>query len=626
MYTNHSTRPKQHVVTVALEDYFQVGSFNHLIQRGQWYRFDARFERNTLQALQLLDRFNVKATFFVLGWIAETFPEIVRMVAERGHEIASKGYYHRSIRQMAPSEFREDLQRSRAALERASGRKVVGYRVAHEWFKPNDLWALDVLAKEGYAYDSSIGLLFRRFANEPWRRFMHKHVCGTKELWEFPLSSTNISGFDVPIAGGNYFRQFPHRLVKQAVENWHQNYQAPFVMYFHVWELDPDQPKINTPSWLTRIRHYRNLDKMAWVLEYYFQRYSFTGIARYLGLADEPAQYAPKTNGHARPASLDLAQPAEETTTDRIPLTVVVPCYNEELILPYMANTLANVKKTLGRKYDVQFVFVDDCSKDDTWPGLHKTFSHRADCTVLHHEQNRGVTGAILTGINHAKSEIVCSIDADCTYDPLELTKMIPLLRGGVDLVTASPYHPEGRVLNVPQWRLRLSKTCSFLYRRVLPQKLYTYTSCCRVYRRSALLRLDVKETGYLGLAEMVAKLALSGGGVVESPATLEGRMLGRSKMSTFRTIFRHLRLLASLTGLRILRFFAPGRFRTSQPSGYDIADAGVSHPCQAMKAPEVVVDRADAKELRRKVVSAADGDSGNRLAMVDCSTDKEDS
>src|SRR5262249_25809757 len=194
-------------------------------------------------------------------WIADQYPEVVRMVAERGHEIASKGYYHRSIRQVTPDEFREDLAHSREALEHVSGQRVLGYRVAHEWFAPEDCWALDVLAEEGFAYDSSIGPLFRRFADEPWRRFVHTHRPGSKELWAFPLSSATLFGYSIPIAGGNSFRQFPTWLVRRAVERWHRTVEAPFVMYFHVWELDPEQPKINGTSLLTRIRHYRNLHK-----------------------------------------------------------------------------------------------------------------------------------------------------------------------------------------------------------------------------------------------------------------------------------------------------------------------------------------------------------------------------
>jgi peptidoglycan/xylan/chitin deacetylase (PgdA/CDA1 family) len=133
-----------------------------------------------------LDRFDVKATFFVLGWIADQNPELVKEIARRGHEIANRGYYHRSIRQMTPEEFREDLRRSRAALESASGTRVHGYRAAQRLNYHVDQWALDVLAEEGYAYDSSLMPTARAVRDEPRLRFAHKHQCGENELWEFP--------------------------------------------------------------------------------------------------------------------------------------------------------------------------------------------------------------------------------------------------------------------------------------------------------------------------------------------------------------------------------------------------------------------------------------------------------
>src|SRR5436305_3579301 len=167
---------RRHVLTIALEDYFQVGAFNQLIQRGQWYRFETRLEKNTQRTLDLLDRHGIHATFFVLGWVADHFPELVRRVADRGHEIASKGYYHRHINQMTPGEFRDDLARAREALEKASGTPVRGYRMADGWWRPADLWALDVLAEEGYAYDSSMAARLREFAHEPWRRFLHQQT------------------------------------------------------------------------------------------------------------------------------------------------------------------------------------------------------------------------------------------------------------------------------------------------------------------------------------------------------------------------------------------------------------------------------------------------------------------
>jgi glycosyltransferase involved in cell wall biosynthesis len=197
-------------------------------------------------------------------------------------------------------------------------------------------------------------------------------------------------------------------------------------------------------------------------------------------------------------------------------------------------------------------MFVDDGSADGTWQALHRTFGAWPGCRVMRHEQNQGIAAAILTGIRHAETEVVCSIDADCTYDPHELANMIPLLSEEVDAVTASPYHPLGEVRNVPRWRLGLSASCSFLYRRVLRQKLATYTSCFRVYRKSAVAGLTLWENGFLGVTELLARIDLNGGQIVEYPATLEVRMLGRSKMKTVKTIAGHLKLMLRLLVRRL--------------------------------------------------------------------------
>jgi polysaccharide deacetylase family protein (PEP-CTERM system associated) len=537
------------LLTIGVEDYYQVGSFQGLIQRENWYRFETRIARNTAKTLDLLEAFGIKATFFVLGWVADAMPEVVREIATRGHEVASGGYWHRTIREMSPAELRDDLRRSREALERASGVRVLGHRVPH-FLGPSDLWALDVVAEEGYAYDSSVRPLLRRFAREPWRRTIHRHMAGNRALWEIPPSSLSLCGLSLPLAGGNYFRQLPHTLVRPLVRRWHREHEAPFVMYFHVWELDPEQPKINAGSTLTRLRHYRNLDKMEWVLKEYFETCRVGGIADYLGLEPEPAELP-------QPARQSAATELAPRASGRLPVSVVVPCFNEEGSLSYLANTLRSVAVWLKRDYDVSFLFVDDGSWDGTWELLNRLFAARPGCTLLRHDQNRGVAAAILTGLRAARSEIVCSIDCDCTYDPHSLAEMIPELTDGVDLVTASPYHPRGQVLNVPAWRLSLSRGASFLYRRVLRQKLHTYTSCFRVYRRGAVVDLHLREEGYLGVAETLARLDLQGSTVVEHPATLEVRLLGHSKMKVLRSIAGHLRLLARLAALRLR-----GRFR----------------------------------------------------------------
>jgi polysaccharide deacetylase family protein (PEP-CTERM system associated) len=562
--------PKRHILTVALEDYFQVGAFNQVIPRGQWYRFDTRLDRTTDRTLELLKRHNIKATFFILGWIAERFPELVRRVADSGHEIASKGYYHRSVKDMSPEEFREDCLRAQEALEDASGKKVLGYRVANGWFHPTDLWALDVLAELGYAYDSSIAAIGKRFPRTPDRRFLHQHQHGDLKIHELPISASKVFGMQIPISGGNYFRQIPSLLIRRAIRHWDQHVEAPLVMYFHTWELDPEQPKISAGSWMSHVRHYRNLHKMEGYLEYFFNHYRFTSAADYLGLSTElPPKSQFETVGR-RPRlwqaeALDHDGPFDPAC-NRTPVSIVVPCYNEELILPYLANTLKSVERKLRQKYAVTFILVDDGSKDNTWEGIQHCFGNKPGFELCRHEVNKGVTAAILTGIRKARTEIVCSMDCDCTYDPHELARMIPLLTDDADLVTASPYHPEGRVRNVPGWRLRLSKSASWLYRRVLKQKLYTYTSCFRVYRRSAIMKLSIRRTNFLGIAEMIGKLDLQGSKIVEFPATLEVRMLGRSKMKTLRTILGHLRLMTRLFGLRIARWWKGTKSLPSPP------------------------------------------------------------
>jgi glycosyltransferase involved in cell wall biosynthesis len=233
-------------------------------------------------------------------------------------------------------------------------------------------------------------------------------------------------------------------------------------------------------------------------------------------------------------------------------MSIVVPCFNEELVLSYLSNTLRSVETHLSERYSVHFVFVDDGSLDGTFDGLRRLFGHKDNCAFIRHSRNKGVAAAILTGVKSAETEIVCSIDCDCTYDPHELINMIPLLKDEVDLVTASPYHPRGKVRNVPGWRLALSRIASYLYRRVLRQKLYTYTSCFRVYRKSMTRELSLSESGFLGIAEMLGRLDLRGAKVVEYPTILEVRLFGRSKMKTLRTIGGHLRLLVRLLAMRV--------------------------------------------------------------------------
>lgn len=533
-----------HILTVVLEDYFQVAALSRIVPRRYWPRFESHVERHTEAALDLLDAAGAKATFFALGWTAERCPKVIAEVARRGHEIASKGYFHRSIREMSPAEFRDDALRSRDALEQAAGVSVRGYRVARGGVTSRrDLWILDVLAEHGFAYDSSLRPLGRAFAREPFRRFLHRHGSGARAIWEVPLSSLEIGGWALPIAGGNYLRQLPEPLVRRALDAWERNVESPIVFYFHVWELDPRQPRISGAPVLQHLRQYRNLSAMVERIEHYLSRYRFTSIADYLGLPSAPVtRAAPASASAPRIVMPTRVQPSRVPT----PVTCVVPCYNEETTLPYLARTLDLLKaETVDDDFGLAFIFVDDGSTDGTWAKLSDLFGSRPDCTLMRHERNRGVAAATLTGIAHAGTEAVAVIDCDCSYDPEQLRAMLPLLQDDVALVTASPYHAQGRVENVPAWRLVLSRGLSMLYRRVLHHQLATYTSCFRVYRRSAVAGLTITHEGFLGVVEILARLDLAGARIVECPAVLEARLLGHSKMKVLKTIGGHLGLLA---------------------------------------------------------------------------------
>lgn len=186
-------RPQRnHILSVVLEDYCHVGPVSRVVPPDYWPRFESRVQRNTERTLDLLDEMGAKATFFVLGWIAEHQPQVVAEVARRGHEIASKGYWHRSIRQMTPEDFRTDVRRSKQVIEAATGVAVRGFRIPRGGFGPRDLWALDILSEEGFLYDSSLRPLGTTFMSEPQRRFVHRHEANGRSIWEVPLSTWKV--------------------------------------------------------------------------------------------------------------------------------------------------------------------------------------------------------------------------------------------------------------------------------------------------------------------------------------------------------------------------------------------------------------------------------------------------
>ena len=252
----------RNALTVDVEDYFHVSAFASSISRNDWDSKTSRVEENTGRLLDLFDQHQVKATFFVLGWVAEREPGLVRDIAARGHEVACHGYSHELVYNQTPEVFREETLRSKAALEEIIQGPVRGYRAASFSITERSRWALDILAEAGFEYDSSIFPIRHDRYGIP---DMPGHPClletpAGHSLAEFPLSTASLLGLHLPVAGGGYFRLYPYAVTRAGLRQINRRREQPFIFYLHPWEVDPDQPRV-AAGWLSRFRHYNNLDK-----------------------------------------------------------------------------------------------------------------------------------------------------------------------------------------------------------------------------------------------------------------------------------------------------------------------------------------------------------------------------
>ena len=531
---------RQHILTVVLEDYFQVGAFKSLIPNDYWPRFETRLKHNTEAALELLARTNSQATFFTCGWIADNHPDVLAEIISHGHEVACQGYFHYTINELDQAAFRRDVRRSREAVENATGMAVEGFRIGRGWLKEQDLWALDVLAELGFKYDSSLCPLGRQFSHNRLSAVPHNHTGPSGVIHEVPISSLRYGPLYLPIGGGNYLRQLPQALSNWGLERWLAQNDAPLVCYFHAWELDHNQPLISAASKLQRIRHYRNLQLMPEKMGAYLKRFDFTSIADYLAIT--PRQVARRSQ--ATDATVLTGNPVNKP---RVPITLVIPCYNEAVTLPYLKKTLDRFAEKSAALFELHYILVDDGSTDHSLEVMQQLFAGNERVRVIEHPSNRGIGAALVTGFRHVETELLAVIDADCTFAPEQLLEMIELLADDVDVVVASPCLAGGIMSNVPWWRAALSRGAMYLYRGVCRHKLTSYTSCFRLYRREAISGLVVNNPGFCGVSEILGRLDLAGSRIVEYPAVLDVRLLGQSKIRILNTVADHLQLVMRL-------------------------------------------------------------------------------
>jgi len=342
------------ILTIDLEDYFQVHAFSNVVRFEDWGNHESRIERNTHRLLEILresgmahsaerianeltpndsrltpdvsdlspefvnslpltsnlkPQTSVRATFFILGWLAERYPHLIRTIKDQGHEIANHGYAHKLIYTQTKEEFRNDIRKSKAILEDITGSEVIGYRAPSYSITQKSRWALEILMEEGFKYDSSIFPIHHDFYGfpqaprfpflismngnnnfefsplnfetaalqhnstnvlpptsngvllQPPTKVDSSNPTTSSKLIEFPISTLRICGQNLPISGGGYFRLFPYPLIKKGLRRINEEEERPFIFYIHPWEIDPDQPRINSISRKSRFRHYVNLHK-----------------------------------------------------------------------------------------------------------------------------------------------------------------------------------------------------------------------------------------------------------------------------------------------------------------------------------------------------------------------------
>jgi polysaccharide deacetylase family protein (PEP-CTERM system associated) len=269
-------------LTIDVEDYYMVSAFADVIKFEDWNIFESRVERNTYKILQLLDQRHVKATFFILGWVAEHHPQLVRDIKSGDHEIACHGYNHRLVYDMSPEAFRKDIRVAKDRLEDVTGVQVIGYRAPSYSIVKNTLWALDVLIEEGFLYDSSIfPIRHDRYGFPEAERFPHFIRRTNGDIMEFPPSTYRILKQNIPIAGGGYLRLFPLNVTRQAIRYINSKDNKPAIIYIHPWEIDENQPKING-KWQSRLRHYVNMRSTMPKLEIFLNEFRFQPLAEFL--------------------------------------------------------------------------------------------------------------------------------------------------------------------------------------------------------------------------------------------------------------------------------------------------------------------------------------------------------
>jgi polysaccharide deacetylase family protein (PEP-CTERM system associated) len=290
-------------LSVDVEDYYHVEAFRELIPTENWPLYSSRVVENTLRVLDLLNRVGARATFFIIGWVAERYPRIVREILDAGHEVGCHSYWHRCVWRLSPEEFRADTRRARRAIEDAGGRAVLGYRAPSFSIVERSIWAINILAEEGFLYDSSVFPIHHDVYGIPSApRFPYAWLLGDgRRILEIPPSTVRLWRWNLPAGGGAYLRILPGCYTRWAIRRIHHAGRS-VVLYFHPWEIDPHQPRMAGPA-KSVFRHYCNISRMEGKLAEVLAAGRFVPFIRYLEALVQPESVIAHTAQAASAAS-----------------------------------------------------------------------------------------------------------------------------------------------------------------------------------------------------------------------------------------------------------------------------------------------------------------------------------
>jgi polysaccharide deacetylase family protein (PEP-CTERM system associated) len=274
----------RNVMSVDVEDWFCVHNLSRLIPYADWDKCESRVERSTGRLLDLFGKHGVEATFFVLGWVADRFPDLVREIERRGHEVATHGYSHQLLTFMQPEDFRADLQRSLMVLAKTTSQEVRGFRAPSFSLTRRTFWAVDILRENGIHYDSSVFPVAFHPDYGIADADLQPHRLA-EGLTELPMGVAEVWGRRIPCSGGGYFRLYPYALTRALMRRCNRQ-GRPVIFYLHPWEADPEQPRVPGLPWSNRFRHYNNLDRTAERLDRLLSDFAFTSARRLIAAND----------------------------------------------------------------------------------------------------------------------------------------------------------------------------------------------------------------------------------------------------------------------------------------------------------------------------------------------------